>query len=216
MTKLDCCLCAYACACYVCECCSCICQYHPILVCVSRRLARVEQATSQVLDAVARLEQRLQQQPAAQQYASASPAPNLPQLLPELQEPAALSNLLSALERVERQERDIHSRWFGSGSSSGAAVNGVSSSSNAGTLGPSAEASNDSGYGAAAQAPAQAAVTSAVGQESTSSKQVRESRSPPCTASTMHALVPPTTVRAPYYSMVQRRSPCFAHCAEAA
>lgn len=152
----------------------------------------MEQATSQVLDAVARLEQRLQQQPATRQQHSATPAPALPRLPPELQEPSALTNLLSALERVEQQERDIHSRWFSSGSgSSGADGNGVSSSSGAvghgvssssmGAVGPHAEASDDSGFGAAEQAP----VAAAVGEDSANSKQVREGHSSKYTATVL-------------------------------
>lgn len=36
----------------------------------------------------------------------------------QLQDPAALASLLAALERVERQEQEIHNRWFGGGGSS--------------------------------------------------------------------------------------------------
>jgi hypothetical protein len=73
-----------------------------------------------VLEAVARLEQRVQQQQqqviAPRRSSAAAAEASL-----QLQEPAALAGLLSALERVERQEKDIRERWFGSSSSACAA-----------------------------------------------------------------------------------------------
>lgn len=93
------------------------------------RLARVEEATTQVLGAVARLEQRVQQQQqvlAPRRSSAAAGAVAAEEPL-QLQEPAALAGLLSALERVEQQEQDIRERWFGSSSSGGAPDSGSSS-----------------------------------------------------------------------------------------
>jgi hypothetical protein len=83
------------------------------------RLARVEEATTQVLEAVARLDQRVQQsQGPAPQHSSAGAGNDSADSL-QLQDPAALASLLAALERVEQQEKNIQERWFGSSNSSG-------------------------------------------------------------------------------------------------
>lgn len=84
-----------------------------------------------MLEAVARLEQRVQQQQQQQVLAprcsrAAAGAVTVEEPL-QLQEPAALAGLLSTLERVEQQEKNIRERWFG-GSSSGGATDGGSSS----------------------------------------------------------------------------------------
>lgn len=84
-----------------------------------------------MLEAVARLEQSVQQQQEQQQVlvprCSSAAAGTVTAEEPlQLQEPAALAGLLSALERVEQQEKDIRERWFGS-SSGGATDDGSSS-----------------------------------------------------------------------------------------
>lgn len=50
----------------------------------------------------------------------------------QLQDPAALDSLLAALERVERQEQEIHDRWFGGGSGSSSGEGGGSCGEGAG------------------------------------------------------------------------------------
>lgn len=86
------------------------------------RLARIEDATAQALQAVARIEQRVQQQQQDQDHKhqlpeeASSAAASQPDVVDG--EPSALDSLLAALERVEQQEREIHERWFGNGSGS--------------------------------------------------------------------------------------------------
>jgi hypothetical protein len=83
------------------------------------RLTRLEEIASHILGVLGRLEEQLHQPAAAVQ-------PNSAALLGRaaagaaaagsdlLQEPAVVSNVLSALDRIEAQEQEIRRRWFGS------------------------------------------------------------------------------------------------------
>jgi len=112
-----------------------------LLPAVLVRLARVEETAAQVLQAVARLEQRVQhqqqpqqqeqQQQQQQQQQPVTGTPGNTAAGPtSLQiDPSALASLLAALDRVEQQEQEIRDRWFGSGDGGGGGGSGTADGS---------------------------------------------------------------------------------------
>uniref|UniRef100_A0A383VP91 Uncharacterized protein n=1 Tax=Tetradesmus obliquus TaxID=3088 RepID=A0A383VP91_TETOB len=87
------------------------------------RLTRLEETASHILGVLGRLEEQLQQPAAAAAHASSSALLGRAAAAAAaagsdlLQEPAVVSNVLSALDRIEAQEQEIRRRWFGSSSS---------------------------------------------------------------------------------------------------
>ncbi|WIA39058.1 hypothetical protein OEZ86_005202 [Tetradesmus obliquus] len=86
------------------------------------RLTRLEETASHILGVLGRLEEQLQQPAAAAAHANSSALLGRAAAAAAaagsdlLQEPAVVSNVLSALDRIEAQEQEIRRRWFGSSS----------------------------------------------------------------------------------------------------
>jgi hypothetical protein len=86
------------------------------------RLTKLEETASHILGVLGRLEEQLQQPAADVQAGShallgrAAAAAAAAAGSDLLQEPAVVSNVLSALDRIEAQEQEIRRRWFGSSS----------------------------------------------------------------------------------------------------